>query len=240
MCFFVAQFAKVSQMRTRYWNSVLKDTDSFTESYMANGFSHPNLLILSQPASAPTLHMASWGLIPAWAKDKQEAQQISNLTLNSRAETIFEKPSFEQAAKHSRCIIPVNGFYEWQHVGSKKQPYYISIKNDTLFSLGGLYSEWLDKDTGTTSHTFSIITVEANPLMQVIHNSKKRMPLIISRDKEEQWLNPNLSISDVKSVATPFPDTTMQAWQVAPFNPRSASGSNADLVKPLQDNSTLF
>lgn len=236
MCFFVAQFAKVSQMRTRYWNSVLKDTESFTESYMANGFSHPNLLILSQPVSTPTLQMASWGLIPAWAMDKQEAQQISSLTLNSRAETMFEKPSFEQAAKHSRCIIPVNGFYEWQHIGDRKQPYYIKLKDQEIFSLAGLYSEWTDSATGAKAETFSIITVEANHLMREIHNTKFRMPLIIFPENEKDWISTTTASFLILSLIAPYADTTMQAWQISPFNPNNPASNNPKVIKP----STLF
>ena len=236
MCFFVAQFAKLSQMRTRYWNSVLKDTDNFKESYVSSAFAHPDLLVLSEVDSTPTLHLAKWGLIPSWVKSVQDAEEISNATLNARGETIFDKPSFFQSVRHSRCIIPANGFYEWQHIGDKKQPYYISLKDQEIFSLAGLYSVWADSTTGAKTETFSIITVEANPLMREIHNTKFRMPLIIFPEHEKEWISTTTSSPQIHSLIAPYADTTMQAWQISSFNPKNPNANNPNIIKP----STLF
>ncbi len=117
MCFFVAQYAKLAQIRMRYWNSFVRNQNHYKETYVSCAFAHPDLLVLSEVDNAPTLHQASWGLIPSWAKSSHDAEEISNATLNARGETIFDKPSFFQSVRHSRCIIPVNGFYEWQHIG---------------------------------------------------------------------------------------------------------------------------
>ena len=236
MCFFVAQYAKLAQIRMRYWNSFVKNQNRYKETYVSSAFAHPDLLVLSEVDSTPTLHLAKWGLIPSWVKSVQDAEEISNATLNARGETIFDKPSFFQSVRHSRCIIPVNGFYEWQHIGDKKQPYYISLKDQEIFSLGGLYSEWTNSDTGTKSETFSIITVEANPLMREIHNTKFRMPLIIFPEHEKEWISTTTTSPQIHSLIAPYADTTMQAWQINSFNPNNPNANNPNIIKP----STLF
>lgn len=236
MCFFVAQYAKLAQMRMRYWNSVLKNRNRYKETYVSSAFAHPDLLILSEVDNAPTLHLARWGLIPSWVKNSKDAEEITNSTLNARGETIFEKPSFSQSVRHSRCIIPVNGFYEWQHIGDNKQPYYVSLKDQEIFSLGALYSEWTNSETGTKSETFSIITVEANPLMREIHNTKFRMPLIIFPEHEKEWISTNTASLQIHSLIAPYADATMQAWQISPFNPNNPASNNPNVIKP----STLF
>ena len=236
MCFFVAQFAKLAQIRMRYWNSFVKNRNLYKENYVSSAFAHPDLLVLSEVDNAPTLHLARWGLIPSWAKSSHEAEEISNATLNARGETIFDKPSFFQSVRHSRCIIPVNGFYEWQHIGDKKQPYYVSLKDQEIFSLAVLYSVWADSTTGAKTETFSIITVEANPLMKEIHNTKFRMPLIIFPESEREWISPSSTSPQIRSLVLPYPDTTMQAWQINSFNPNTPASNNPNIIKP----STLF
>lgn len=180
--------------------------------------------------------MARWGLVPSWVKTEQEAVSLADSTLNARGETIFDKPSFAHSARQSRCIIPVNGFFEWQHIGDRKQPFYISLKDQEIFSLAGLYSEWNDSTSMTLCSTFSIITVEANPLLSVIHNSKQRMPLILEKENEREWLSHSTATERVKEMLTTYPDTTMQAWQVSPLNPSNPKANNPNAIKP----STLF
>lgn len=240
MCFFVAQFAKLSQMRMRYWNSVNQNTNAFSENFIANGFSHPNLLVLSEVDSTTTLHLAQWGLVPLWVKTQDVAAKVANSTLNARAETIFEKKSFTASAKHSRCIVPVNGFFEWQHSRGKKQPYYIGLKEEDIFSLGGLYSEWTDSTTGVKSQTFSIITVEANPLMSTIHNTKKRMPLILHKEDELAWITSSTNLSKIESLLTPFPDAEMKAHPIQPFNPNSTNSNHSGIISSIQGFNSLF
>lgn len=217
MCFFVAQFIKASQTRMRYWNSVLNEAAPHKDYFVASGFEHPSLLIVRQEEQHPFTDLASWGLIPGWCKTEKEAVTLSNSTLNAKGETLFEKPSFIEAVSHSRCTIPVNGFYEFRHSGSAKVPYFISLKNEPLFSLAGLFSEWRSRESGSTIKTFSIVTTTANPLMEQIHNTKKRMPLILSPQAEAEWLSSSTSPESVKELITSYPDQEMQAWRVAPF-----------------------
>lgn len=119
-----------------------------------------------------------WGLIPHWAKDKKYKQ------INARSETLSEKPFFRDSFKNRRCLIPANGFYEWQGTKSNKQPYYIKLKDNELFAFAGLWDAWKGDDK--TIESCTIITTAANEVMAPIH---ERMPVILDRDNYDQWLN---------------------------------------------------
>ena len=99
-------------------------------------------------------------MVPHWVEDKKQLKELWNKTLNAGGETIFEKPSFRESAKHNRCIIYVNGFYEHQHLHRKTFPFYIHQKNDKPLPLSGLWSEWTDRESGETLNTFSIVTTK--------------------------------------------------------------------------------
>ena len=118
-----------------------------------------------------------WGLIPHWTKDKKYKP------INARAETINEKPFFRDAFKKKRCLIPGNGFYEWQGSKGHKQPYYIKLQDEEIFAFAGLWERWESNDQIIESCT--IITTEANETMAPIHH---RMPVIINSSDYDQWL----------------------------------------------------
>jgi putative SOS response-associated peptidase YedK len=140
-----------------------------------------------------------WGLIPHWAKD----DHIRKYTLNARIETIEEKVSFKDSV-NNRCLIIADGFFEWQWLdakGHKKQKYRLHLPNDELFELAGLWSEWTDTSSGEIIKTYSILTTDANELLGKIHNSKKRMPILVANDKE--WLQGGkLILNNDKLLAT--------------------------------------
>jgi putative SOS response-associated peptidase YedK len=156
--------------------------------FNASGFQHPELLIYTNEEPYNP-QKALWGLIPKWSKDKT----VWNNTINARSESIFEKPSFKDSAKHHRCLLTIEGFYEHHHFKGKTFPYYIYKKDKELITVAGLYSDWTDRETGEVLKTFTIVTAKANKLMTQIHNNPKlpepRMPLILSEDLEDEWLN---------------------------------------------------
>lgn len=102
--------------------------------------------------------------------------------------------------------------FEWRHEGTKKIPYYIYLKDEPIFSMAGIYDRWLDKETGEERDTFSIITTSTNPLTDYIHNTKHRMPAILSKEDEEKWLNPSLPKEEIESMLTPFDADKMDAY----------------------------
>lgn len=166
------------------------EEDLHDDNIYANGFTHLKMPVITntEPAKIKLFH---WGLIPYWTKDTTQAKEIANMCLNAKIETVNEKPSFRDSAKHKRCIIPASSFFEWKWLdakGKQKEKYEISIDGEDLFAFGGLWSNWTNKETGEIMETFSIVTTEATGLMAEIHNSKKRMPIILLPEQVNDWL----------------------------------------------------
>lgn len=153
--------------------------------FFFNGFDHPNLPIISKIGET---EIAQWGIIPKWIKSNHEAVEISNKTLNARIESIENKPSFSEAWKNNPCLILASGFFEWQHRNNNKNPFYIFPKNNEVLLFGGIFSDWFDPINSKWMRSYSIITKEANSLMAEIHNTKKRMPLIIPHHFAKEWI----------------------------------------------------
>lgn len=154
------------------------------------------------------IHLYRWGLIPHWAKSKS----IGYKMINARAETIERKPAFKHGIQKRRCLVLADGFYEWKKKGKAKQPYRIHLTTQDIFSFAGISSIWYDEN-GIKIESFTIITTEPNDLMEDIHN---RMPVILSKEIELDWLDPDLSQEDRKSLMRPFPAQQMKAYPVKP------------------------
>ncbi len=128
-----------------------------------------------------SLAIVRWGLIPFWAEDPK----ISYKMINARAETLAEKPSFREAYKKRRCLIPADGFYEWRHDGKSKQPNYIRMKDQSLFTFAGLWESWKAPE-GNIVESATIVTMYSNP---VIADILDRMPLIVNPELRGSWLD---------------------------------------------------
>ncbi|WP_262914559.1 SOS response-associated peptidase [Pontibacter vulgaris] len=156
------------------------------------------------------LQFFSWGLQPFWAKDAKAVKR----SINARAETLTEKPSFRKLLTSKRCLVPADGFFEWQVADHGKVPYRILLKSEELFSFAGLWDEWTDKETGEVLHTFTIITTEANDVVKPIHN---RMPVMLSPEAEELWLDAHESQQELLSLLHPYKAADMKAYPVSPL-----------------------
>jgi putative SOS response-associated peptidase YedK len=195
MCFHFSLVANVESITKRFGVSgdFIKD---YTPHVHFNGFSHPEAPVIINQDERKAL-MANWGLIPEWVRTMDNADKMRNSTLNARTETIFEKPSFKTAIRNHRCLIPATGFFEWKLYEKQKYPHLIYVKGQEIFAFAGIYSEW-GTDMGHKSfHTFSILTKAANPLMADIHNTQKRMPVILSPNNEKHWINTNLNHREI-------------------------------------------
>lgn len=170
------------------------------------------------------LSFYQWGLIPFWAKDPKIGYKL----LNTRAESIAEKPSFKNAFKKRRCIIPANGFYEWKK-NEQKIPYRIFLKNESLFSLAGIWETWKDAEDRPI-HSFSIITTTPNKLMQDIHD---RMPVILPSEKEDVWLN-ETDEQILKELLIPFDTKQMEAYPVSK-KVNSPANNGASIILPIEE-----
>lgn len=193
--------------------------------FHANGFTFPVMPVITQqePGKVSSFH---WGLIPHWVKTKAAADQLKAQTLNARAETIFEKPSFRSCIINQRCLVIADGFFEWMDFQKKKYPHYIYLTDHSLFCFAGIYSHWTDKDTGEHLSTFSIITTEANPMLARIHNLKQRMPVILAEGQYGRWLQPDLSKEEVLRLLQPFPEHSMQNHTISKLVSSRTHNSN--------------
>jgi putative SOS response-associated peptidase YedK len=161
-----------------------------------------------------------------WAKDRKIAAQ----TINARAETVAEKPAFRTAFKKRRCLIPADGFYEWQRIGAGKQPYNIGLKGDEPFAFAGLWESWNDPDTREQVLTCSIITTTPNELTAPIH---ERMPVILPKERRAACLEPGRDVEELKSFLVPYDAERMAAY---PISARVGIVANDDpgIIAPVE------
>jgi putative SOS response-associated peptidase YedK len=185
MCFHTKQTKSAKTLENRFI-AKLRQEDKPLLTGVYNGFDHPKTPIIT--AQEPDIiQCVEWGLIPWWAKDKGN----QNSCLNARIETLREKPSFS-GILHRKCLILLDGFFEWQWIdvkGKEKQKYLITLSNEEPFALAGLWTEWKNPLNGELLKTYTIITTEAKGIMREIHNSKLRMPVILTQGNERPWLN---------------------------------------------------
>jgi len=176
--------------------------------------------------SPTAIALMRWGLLPFWAKDEKMAYK----TFNARAETVAEKPSYRQALKEQRCLIPASGFYEWKKTGEGKQPCWIFLKEQPILSFAGPYSQWRDPE-GTVIGTYTIITTEPNTLMAPIHN---RMPVILTKEGEEEWLNPDETETErLTKLLIPYDDRAMDCYPVSTAVNSARGEDTKDLIRPM-------
>ena len=190
------------------------DPAMFTKNYNAAPSQILPVITNEDPEQA-SFH--KWGLIPKWAKD----ETIGNKLINARGETLTEKLSFRDAAEKRRCLVITDGFYEWQRSGSKKQPYRITLADESLFTFAGLWESWSAPD-GRDVRTFTIITTEPNGLMKPIH---KRMPVMLTPENERVWISDE-PLEKVLHLLKPYDEKEMNAY---PVSSRVNSPKNNDI-----------
>jgi putative SOS response-associated peptidase YedK len=239
MCYHKSLTTKLDKLAEYYscsYDKVLEEI--YSPRYHENGFDFHEgpVLTTGKPAE---LQMFRWGLVPYWVKDLASAIRIRTSTLNCISEEMFEKPSFRDSAKEGkRCLIPCTGFYEWRWVdekGKAKIPYYIYVKDQLLFSIGGLYSKWKDRERDSNYFSYTVLTTKANKLMSEIHNSKLRMPVIIPREYEKDWLNPNLTNEDVLALCQPIDDSKLATHTISKLITTKGAETNVkDVMEPFK------
>ena len=241
MCFSVNVNLVKEEIEDRYGVN-FPDKYRYEPSYYYQAFALPEIpaICSDDPGNARLL---KWGLIPSWVKSEKDAAEIRTKTFNARAESISSKPSFSSSFRSKRCIIPVKGFYEWQHAGSRKIPWYIYCSSYEIFSLAGLFSEWTETNTGVNVSTFTIITTEANQLMAEVHNSKKRMPAVLNLDSEKKWLDLTIKPEDALALLSPCPEDFLRAHTMSPLiNDRNSNRNTPEIIREYswKNNDSLF
>jgi putative SOS response-associated peptidase YedK len=167
-----------------------------------------------------------WGLLPAWVKDPANFA----LLFNARGETAAEKPAFRAAMKRRRCLIPADGFYEWQREGSRNRPFFIRARSRQLLAFAGLWETWTGPN-GEELDTAAIVTTEANATLKPLHH---RMPVIVPPDAFDLWLDPNADAKFVQSLIAPAADDLLEAYAVSTAVNRAANDGPA-LLAPAPD-----
>lgn len=156
------------------------------------------------------ISLLRWGLIPSWANDPG----IGNRLINARAESLTAKPSFRDAFERRRCLVPADGFYEWQKTARGKRPMYVRPAGGGVFALAGLWERWAGPGTGPVE-TFTIVTTEPNERLAPIHD---RMPAILSAGQYDRWLDPaNHDTRELERLLGPYPSDRMEVYPVGSY-----------------------
>ena len=166
-----------------------------------------------------------WGLIPSWSKGGPTSRPL----INARAETVAEKPAFRGSLRNRRCLVPADGFYEWQKVAGAKRPMRVTMRSGEPFAFAGLWSMGSDSE-GNRISSCAIITTAANDVLKPIHH---RMPVILAQEVEDLWLDPSLDDSDeLTQFLEPYPDDALEAYEVSRLV-NSASNDVLEVTAPL-------
>jgi putative SOS response-associated peptidase YedK len=168
-----------------------------------------------------------WGLIPYWAKD--ESMKYS--TINARADRVAEAASYRKPFRSKRCLVPASHFYEPDKSVKPSIPYLFKLKNDELFCFAGLYDIWTDKETNKEIYSYTIITVEPNELVEKIH---PRMPAILKKSDEKNWLNPDLiEPEQLHPMLQTYPASEMTGFRIS--QDLWKWKDDKEIIKPVAD-----
>jgi putative SOS response-associated peptidase YedK len=168
----------------------------------------PVYAVLQRPDSPRSLRVLRWGLVPSWAKDAKGAARL----INARRETVTSKPAFRAAYARRRCLLPADGYYEWQSDGGRKQPWFLTTRNGGPLAMAGLYEVWSPAEGDERLWTCTVITTDAADELGHIHD---RTPLLVPRESWERWLDP--AVEDPgDDLLVPAVGGSLDAWPVGP------------------------
>jgi putative SOS response-associated peptidase YedK len=169
--------------------------------------------------------LVRWGLLPSWVKDPK----TFTLLINARGEGVTDKPAFRAAMKRRRCLIPADGFYEWQKAGERKRPFYVHAKSGKPLAFAGLWETWTGPN-GEELDTAAIVTTRANRTLAPIHN---RMPVIVPPEAFDLWLNSNeVDATTAAALIAPAPDGLLEAYEISTAVNRTAN-DNTKVIEPI-------
>jgi len=202
---------RADKQRIAEWMQA-RNTNVFDETYLAPSYNVAPTdfqpIVRLDRDGQRELTVMRWGLVPYWAKDSK----IGFSTINAKSETVTTSPTFREAMKRRRCLVPAEWFYEWQKTDAKtKQPYAISLRDDSLFAFAGLWERRNDKSKDQVLETYTILTTDPNELMEPIHN---RMPVILALKDYQRWLEPGEPTHLPVDLFRPYPAEEMKAWRV--------------------------
>lgn len=218
------------------------------EHFHASGFDHPEVVCITNDRGLK-LEKMRWGLVPGWVKSMEEANRLRNQTLIARGESVFGKPSFRQAARTGRCLVPLAGFYEHFHKNKKTFPHHISRRDGDVLLLAGISETGMSPESGGLEKTFAIVTTEANAMMKGIHNNPKadgpRMPVLLDAAGQRIWLDPASGEAELIALLVPAGEDVLDSHTVRPLRGSRAVGNQPEAIEPyhypeLDEPLTLF
>jgi putative SOS response-associated peptidase YedK len=186
----------------------LEELPAFAPSYNIAPQSVQPVVRLGRDSGAREFALLRWGLVPFWAKEAK----IGYSTINARAEEVSSKPAFRDALRKRRCLVPADAFYEWERIDAKHtRPFAFALKNGGPYAFAGLWERWFPKE-GEALETFTIVTTDANEVLEPIHD---RMPVILEPKDYDRWLEPAGAERLPLDLLRPFPAERMTAWPVS-------------------------
>jgi putative SOS response-associated peptidase YedK len=227
MCFYYAITKKSINALVK--GKIIRDDQLslFDEKYFVNGFDHPFMPVITD-ANPEDISFFKWGFLPSNVDSEQQANDflLKYNTLNAKSEEVCSSRLYAESFYTRRCLVLCSGFFEWRKVKKEKVPYYISLKDDEMFVFAGIWNETTD-GKGQKTRTFSILTVEANELMATVHNTKKRMPLILSPDDARKWIRKDLERETLTSLLQPIPSEKLKAHSIKKILPAQSKNLNS-------------
>ena len=205
--------------------------------YYASAFDLPEVPVLDYTSTIVTKH---WGLIPFWVKDRLEAEKVRFKAFLARGETVDTKQLFREAFQQRRCLMIASGFFEWQHRGREKIPHYIYPKERQPLTVAAIHERWTDRETGEIIETCAMITTEANAFWGEIHNSQKRMPVIVESQDRDAWLNPGTKEDGTKALLRPCPEELLTAHTISKLISRRGAEKNVPELVEKYEYGMLF
>ncbi|MBI5540016.1 MAG: SOS response-associated peptidase [Bacteroidia bacterium] len=191
----------------------------FEDQLIVNGFDHPFMPVITD-ANPDDISFFKWGFLPNNIENTQQADEFLSKynTLNAKSEEIESSHLYANSFKNRRCLVLCSGFFEWRKVKKEKIPYYVTLKNEELFVFAGIWNETKDSK-GQITKSFAVLTIDANEIMAKVHNTKLRMPLILSPESAKQWINKEQNIEKIKSIITPVSSDLIKAHTIKKFMP---------------------
>lgn len=234
MCFNNSQSKKAQQIAQKYgrktdvleaWKEIVEERRRNGEKVLDLTDGAYNIPAILSPYSAivtasDELQPMRWGLIPYNTKDWETVKEKDKggWFKNAQAEKVFSTWPYKLSIEHKRCIIPSTGYFEPHYnPDGSKVPYYATVPGEDIFSIGGLWSSWMNPDTGEPVESYTMITIGANELMAEVHNGGNnpfRMPFIIGQGDIDRWLDPDLPVPEIERMFTKFPASRMEAYEV--------------------------
>lgn len=172
------------------------------------------------------LRIMKWGLVPFWAKDPS----IGSKMINARIETVGDKPAFKKAFDQRRCLVPFDGYFEWKKEGRSRIPFRIALKDRSVFAVAGIYERWSSAD-GIELLSFSVITQPAADHLAHIHD---RMPAILQRDQELDWLSEDVPPRELLDIIHPLTEEFLEAYPVSD-QVNKVANNHPDLIEPIDE-----